>query len=242
LAAGDSGKKERVTLVPAIDATPIDATPAKRPLRISLAGQYVSIVRLKPAEHGNALWEATRGAENDALWQYLWEGPFAERAAFDASLKTMEASEDPLYVAIIDKSTGKATGRASYLRIEPKQRCIEVGAILFSPLLQRTRGATEAMYLMMRHAFDDLRNRRYEWKCDARNEASRRAALRLGFTFEGIFRQHMIVKGQNRDTAWFSLIDGEWPRAKDAFERWLAPENFGRDGRQIKSLAALRGG
>jgi len=220
----------------------IDATPAKRPLRIALAGQYVSVVRLKPAEHGTALWEATRGAENEGLWQYLWEGPFAERSAFDASLKTMEACEDPLYVAIVDKNTGKATGRASYLRIEPKHRCIEVGAILFSPLLQRTCGATEAMYLMMRHAFEDLGNRRYEWKCDARNEASRRAALRLGFTFEGIFRQHMIVKGQNRDTAWFSVIDQEWPRTKAAFERWLAAENFDGNGVQKKTLTELRGG
>jgi RimJ/RimL family protein N-acetyltransferase len=218
----------------------IDPTPAQRPLRISLQGQYVNVVRLKPAEHGSALWEATRGAANDELWRYLWEGPFAERAAFDAAFKTMEASEDPLYVAIIDKSTGKATGRASYLRMEPKHGCIEVGAILFSPLLQRTRGATEAMYLMMKHAFDDLGYRRYEWKCDARNEPSRRAALRLGFTFEGIFRQHMIIKGQNRDTAWFSLIDGEWPRAKQAFEQWLAPENFGPDGAQKKTLAELR--
>jgi len=220
----------------------VDSTPAKRPLRISLAGRYVSILRLKSAEHGEALWEATRGVEKEGLWQYLWEGPFGERGDFDVSLKAMEASEDPLYVAIVDKGTGKATGRASYLRIEPKHRCVEVGAILFSPLLQRTRGATEAMYLMMRHAFEDLGNRRYEWKCDARNEPSRRAALRLGFTFEGIFRQHMIVKGQNRDTAWFSVIDKEWPRAKEAFEKWLAPENFGGNGEQKKTLAALRGG
>ncbi len=218
----------------------IDSTPAKRPLRISLSGRYVGIVRLKSAQHGDALWEATRGDENEGLWRYLWEGPFAERGDFDVSLKAMEASEDPLYVAIVDTGTGKAIGRASYLRMEPKHRCIEVGAILFSPLLQRTRGATEAMYLMMRHAFEDLGNRRYEWKCDARNEPSRRAALRLGFTYEGIFRQHMIIKGGNRDTAWFSVIDSEWRRVKEAFERWLAPENFGADGQQKKTLAALR--
>ncbi len=219
----------------------IDSTPAKRPLRISLTGQHVSISRLKSAEHGDALWEATRGVENEALWRYLWEGPFAERGAFDASLTAMESSEDPLYVAIVDNTTRKAIGRASYLRIEPKHRCIEVGAILFSPLLQRTRGATEAMFLMMRHAFDDLGNRRYEWKCDARNEPSRRAALRLGFTFEGIFRQHMIIKGQNRDTAWFSVIDQEWPLLKEAFAKWLAPANFGANGEQKQTLGALRG-
>jgi len=214
----------------------IDSTPAKRPLRILLKGRYVTVVRLRAAEHGNALWEATRGPENDSLWLYLFEGPFADRAGFDASLKAMEASEDPLYVAIVDNATGKAVGRASYLRIEPKHRCIEVGAILFSPLLARTRGATEAMYLMMRHAFEDLGNRRYEWKCNALNEPSRRAALRLGFTFEGIFRQHMIVKGENRDTAWFSILDKEWPRAKGAFEKWLAPENFDSNGAQIQPL------
>jgi RimJ/RimL family protein N-acetyltransferase len=220
----------------------IESTPATRPLRISLAGRYVKILPLKAAQHGEALWNATHGKENDALWAYLFEGPFAERAEFDVSLKSMEASEDPLYVAIIDNATGKATGRASYLRIEPKHRCIEVGAILYSPLLQRTRGATEAMYLMMRHAFEVLGNRRYEWKCNALNEPSRRAALRLGFTFEGIFRQHMIVKGQNRDTAWYSILDTEWPRAKEAFEKWLAPENFTADGRQRQPLAALRRG
>jgi RimJ/RimL family protein N-acetyltransferase len=201
-----------------------------------LKGRYVTVVRLKAAEHGDALWEAVRGPENDSLWLYLFEGPFADRSAFGASLKAMEASEDPLYVAIIDNATGKAVGRASYLRIEPKHRCIEVGAILFSPLLARTRGATEDMYLMMRHAFEDLGNRRYEWKCNALNEPSRRAALRLGFTFEGIFRQHMIVKGENRDTAWFAILDKEWPRAKGAFEKWLAPETFDSNGAQIRPL------
>jgi RimJ/RimL family protein N-acetyltransferase len=218
----------------------IEITPGKRPLRILLTGRYVTIQPLKLAEHGDALWEASSGEENNALWDYLFEGPFGKRGAFDVSLKAMESSEDPLYVAVVDNVTRKATGRASYLRIEPKHRCIEVGSILFSPLLQRTRGATEAMYLMMQHAFDDLGNRRYEWKCDALNEPSRRAALRLGFTFEGIFRQHMIVKGRNRDTAWFSLIDKEWPRAKEGFEKWLSPENFGADGKQKQTLAALR--
>jgi len=218
----------------------IDTTPAKKPARIALPGQYVSLAPLRASEHGNALWEATRGEDNDALWLYLFEGPFAKRADFDVSMKTMEASEDPLYFAIIDNHTGKATGRASYLRIEPKHRCIEVGAILYSPLLQRTRGATEAMYLMMRHAFEQLGNRRYEWKCNAQNEPSRKAALRLGFTFEGIFRQHMIVKGENRDTAWFAILDREWPQVKEAFEKWLAAENFTADGAQKQPLTAFR--
>lgn len=219
----------------------IDATPAPRPNRITMPGRYVTLAPLKAAEHSDALWEATKGKENDALWLYLFEGPFAERSDFEASMKTMEASEDPLYFAMLDNATGKAVGRASYLRIEPKHRCIEVGAILFSPLLQRTRGATEAMYLMMRYAFEELGNRRYEWKCNALNEPSRRAAVRLGFTFEGVFRQHMIMKGQNRDTAWYSILDQEWPKAKAGFESWLAPANFSADGAQKQSLAALRG-
>ena len=219
----------------------IDTTPAKLTERIIMPGRYVTLLPLSAAAHGDALWEATRGKENDALWLYLFEGPFPERSAFDASMKTMEASQDPFYFAIIDNTTGKAVGRASYLRMEPKHRVIEVGAILYSPLLQRTPGATEAMYLMMRYAFEGLGNRRYEWKCNALNQPSRRAALRLGFTFEGIFRQHMIMKGQNRDTAWFSVLDKEWPLVKKAFEEWLTPENFTADGAQRKPLAALRG-
>jgi RimJ/RimL family protein N-acetyltransferase len=147
-------------------------------------------------------------------------------------------SEDPLYFSVVDNSSQLAVGRASYLRIEPKHRCIEVGSILYSPALQRTRGATEAMYLMARYAFDDLGYRRYEWKCNALNEPSRRAALRLGFTFEGIFRQHMIAKGRNRDTAWFSMLDSEWPRRKQAFENWLDPANFSADGIQKQPLSA----
>jgi RimJ/RimL family protein N-acetyltransferase len=218
----------------------MDVTPAKLPERITIAGRYVTLVPLNAGAHGDALWEATRGEENDALWLYLFEGPFRERSGFDASLKSMEASQDPLYYAIIDSSTGKATGRASFLRIEPKHRVIEVGAILYTPLLQRTRGATEAMYLMMRYAFETLGNRRYEWKCNALNEPSRRAALRLGFTFEGVFRQHMIVKGENRDTAWFSILDKEWPGVKEAFEKWLAPENFTAEGVQKRSLGDNR--
>jgi RimJ/RimL family protein N-acetyltransferase len=144
-----------------------------------------------------------------------------------------------LYFAIIGQSTQRAAGRTSYLRIDTKHRVIEVGGLLYAPALQRTRGATEAMYLMARHAFEDLGYRRYEWKCNALNEASRRAALRLGFTFEGIFRQHQIVKSRNRDTAWFSMLDSEWPRCKEALERWLDPENFLPSGKQKRRLGDL---
>jgi RimJ/RimL family protein N-acetyltransferase len=213
------------------------STPAPRPSRTTLTGQSVDVVPLDPSGHGDALWDGSKG--HDALYAYLFEGPFTDRAAFDASLQTMAASQDPLFYAIIDRASGLAVGRAALMRIEPAHRVIEVGSILFTPSLQRTRGATEAMYLMARYVFDDLGYRRYEWKCNALNEPSRSAALRLGFTFEGIFRQHMIIKGRNRDTTWYSMIDTEWPARKARFEAWLAPENFDASGRQRKALSQV---
>jgi RimJ/RimL family protein N-acetyltransferase len=151
----------------------------------------------------------------------------------------MAASEDPLFYAIVDRASGRAVGRAALMRIEPLHRVIEVGSILFTPPLQRTRGATEAMYLMARYVFDELGYRRYEWKCNALNEPSRAAALRLGFTYEGLFRQHMIIKGRNRDTAWYSMIDTEWQARRARFETWLAPENFDASGRQRTALSTI---
>jgi len=195
---------------------------------------------LDPAAHGDDLWEGTRGTENDALWQYLFDGPYPDRASFDAQMASNAASEDPLFFAILDRHSQRPLGWAAYMRIEPRHRVIEIGSILFTRVLQRSAGATEAMYLMARHVFEDLGYRRYEWKCNARNEPSRRAALRLGFNFEGIFRQHMIVKGRNRDTAWYSMLDREWPSRKAAFEHWLAPENFDENGAQKVPLARLR--
>jgi RimJ/RimL family protein N-acetyltransferase len=221
----------------------VDVTPAKPPPRVVLDGRVVSVVPLDAVAHAETLYEGSRGAQNEGLWRYLFEGPFATRAAFDAHLRERASSEDPLFFAIIEKSSGdalgSAVGYASYMRIEPAHRVIEVGSILFTPRLQRTVGATEAMYLMARHVFEDLGYRRYEWKRNALNAPSRRAALRLGFTFEGIFRQHMIIKGRNRDTAWFSMLDSEWPKRKAVFERWLDPSNFDANGRQKVSLSAL---
>ncbi|HEY2015449.1 MAG TPA: GNAT family protein [Bryobacteraceae bacterium] len=205
-----------------------------------MEGRYITLVPLDAAAHGSDLWEGTQGAENNGLWQYLFDGPFEDRPAFDAFLEKKAASEDPLFFAIIGRRSQRALGYASYLRIEPVHRVIEVGNILFTPALQRTAGATEAMFLMARYAFEDLGNRRYEWKCNSLNEPSRRAALRLGFTFEGIFRQHMIAKGRNRDTAWYSMLDSEWPACRSAFEKWLHPWNFTEDGTQKFSLASLR--
>lgn len=212
--------------------------PAQRPERSAIEGD---LVRLEPADverHGRDLFAAQAGAPE--IWTYLPDGPFAGESAFREWLGRSAAGDDPLFFAIVDRASGRALGMASYLRITPAHGVIEVGYIWFSPALQRTRQATEAMYLMARHVFDDLGYRRYEWKCNALNEPSRRAAVRLGFTFEGVFRQHMVVKDRNRDTAWYSMLDSEWPAAKAAFEAWLRPENFDASGRQLRSLADLR--
>jgi RimJ/RimL family protein N-acetyltransferase len=204
-----------------------------------LQGRFVTVAPLDPIVHADALYEATRGEAGDRLWDYLFDGPFPDSQAFRAYLQRLAASEDPLFFAILNRTSGSAVGHAAYMRIEPAHRVIEVGSILYTPQLQQTAGATEAMYLMARHVFEELGYRRYEWKCNALNAPSRRAALRLGFTFEGIFRQHMVVKGRNRDTAWFSMLDSEWPVRKANFERWLDPSNFGGDGRQKLSLSGL---
>lgn len=215
----------------------VPAFRAKRPGRVELNGRLVSLVPIEPAPHGAALWEGTRA--DDDLWTYMAHGPFAEQCAFEAHLNWMAASEDPFFYAIVDRAEGMAVGYASYLRIELIHRVIEVGHIVFTPKLQRTPAATEAMYLMARNAFEDLGYRRYEWKCDSRNQPSRRAALRLGFQYEGIFRQHMIIKGRNRDTAWYSIVDTEWTSRKEALEAWLKPENFDERGSQKVSLSSL---
>jgi RimJ/RimL family protein N-acetyltransferase len=218
---------------------PVDPTPARVPCRTTIHGAHVTLAPLDPQAHGNALREATVGPSNDGLWLYLFDGPFADRGAFDAHLHKKAASDDPLFFAILDRRSARALGYASYMRIEPAHRVIEVGSILYTPALQRTAAATEAMYLMARHVFEELGYRRYEWKCNALNEPSRRAAIRLGFQFEGIFRQHMIVKGRNRDTAWYSMLDSEWPARRAAFERWLSPANFDESGAQKCCLTAL---
>jgi len=173
------------------------------------------------------------------LWTYMFDGPFRDRPSFDRALEWKATSHDPLFFAIVDRSSRRATGQAAFMRIEPTHRVIEVGSILYTRPLQRTRGATEAMYLMARYVFEELQYRRYEWKCNSLNAASRTAALRLGFTFEGVFRQHMIVKGRSRDTAWYSILDSEWPARKAAFERWLSPDNFDAHGRQKTALSGL---
>ena len=220
----------------------ISADPASRPVHCRLDGRFVSLTGLDVAQHGDSLFDGMQGPEGDALWRFLFDGPYTDRAVFDDALRAKSGSNDPLFLAIVDRPSGLAVGYAAYMRIEPSHRVIEVGSVLFTPRLQRTPGATEAMYLMARHAFETLGYRRYEWKCNALNEPSRRAALRLGFSYEGLFRQHMIVKGRSRDTAWYSMIDTEWPRCRAAFEAWLSPDNFDADGRQRRRLADIRRG
>ncbi len=219
----------------------VDSRPALRPSRAALPGAYVRLVPLDPARHAADLYAPTHGPGHEELWRGLWDSPFASEADFRRSLERKAAADDPLYLAIEDPAAGRALGYAAYMRIEPAHRCIEVGGILFSPALQRTRAATEAMYLMARHVFEDLGYRRYEWKCNSLNRPSIRAALRLGFAYEGVFRQHMIIKGRNRDTAWFAMRDVDWPDRKAAFERWLAPENFDESGRQKTTLEPSAG-
>ncbi len=214
--------------------------PAERPQHVTLRGRIVSVVPLDAEAHADALYEASHGADRETLWRYMSEGPYPDIVAFKNTLRQKAASNDPLFFTIIDNASCKAVGFSAYLRIEPVHRTIEVGNILYAPVFQQTAGATEAMYLMACYVFEDLRYRRYEWKCNALNERSRRAALRLGFTFEGLFRQHMIVKGRNRDTAWFSMLDSEWPARKAAFERWLSPANFDKTGRQLEALSVCR--
>ena len=194
---------------------------------------------LDPSRHGQALYQAFCHSQDDRDWTYLPYGPFPSLHGFLDWLQTWALGEDPLFHAILDPASGETVGMASYLRIAPELGSIEVGHIHFSPLMQRTPLATEAMYLMMARVFDQLGYRRYEWKCDALNERSRQAALRLGFSFEGIFRQMMVTKGRNRDSAWFSIIDKEWPKIKRAHRQWLSPGNFGQDGRQLVSLRSL---
>jgi RimJ/RimL family protein N-acetyltransferase len=219
-------------------------TPAEWPDRAPLNGTTVRLEPLDPERHGRSLFTASHEGDGtgDSLFRHLPYGPFAGFAEFGAWLDERAASTDPLFFAIVNVADGLPQGMASYLRMVPEHGVIEIGHIWFSPALQRTRMATEAIYLMSRHAFDDLGYRRLEWKCDALNDASRRAAARFGFNFEGVFRQHLVVKGRNRDSAWFSILDGEWPRIRAAFEAWLAPENFDATGMQVRSLAAIRAG
>jgi len=218
---------------------PVDWSPAAAPPRQPIEGRFCRIEPLDTDRHAAELHAANLLDESGAMWTYMPYGPFASLDEYQAWCRQIAASDDPLFYAIIDSASNRAVGVASYLRIEPMLGAIEVGHIAYSPLLQRTAAATEAMYLLMRRAFADLGYRRYEWKCDALNQPSRRAADRLGFTFEGTFRQAIIYKGRNRDTAWYSITDAEWPDLKARYEAWLTPSNFDEKGVQRQSLGGL---
>jgi RimJ/RimL family protein N-acetyltransferase len=214
----------------------VDATPAQLPGPVVLQGRFGRLEKLA-AHHGGDLWDA--GAGEDRIWTYVTSsGPFADAAAFRQWVASRVPVADPYFYAIVD-SGGRAVGLITLMAIRPEMRVVEVGHVVYSPVLQRTPLATEAQYLLARYAFETLGYRRYEWKCHTLNVASRAAALRYGFTYEGTFRQHVIAKGRNRDSAWFSMLDSEWPVRKAAFERWLAPENFDAEGKQRVSLREL---
>ena len=212
------------------------APPAPRELR----GEHVLLRPLEPDADVGALFAESHPPLGDpGTWTYMGYGPFADEAEYRAQLLAFAASRDPLFYAIVPGGAGHPAGVASYLRIVPEHGVIEIGHIWLGASLRRTTAATEAIYLLARHAFEDLGYRRLEWKCDALNAASRRAALRFGFVFEGVFAQHMVVKGRNRDTAWFAITDGDWPAVGDAFKSWLDAANRDADGLQRRGLAAF---
>jgi RimJ/RimL family protein N-acetyltransferase len=213
-------------------------TPPPRPTREPMEGRFARLEALDPDRHAEALHAANALEPSGRLWTYLPYGPFESLDAYRGWTREACAYPDTLFFAIVERASGRPAGVASYLRIDPANGSIEVGHLSFSPLLRRTPAATEAMYLMMARAFD-LGYRRYEWKCDALNAASRAAAERLGLAFEGVFRQATVYKARNRDTAWFATVDREWPALRAAFETWLAPENFDAEGRQRLALSSL---
>ena len=218
----------------------VDRPPAQPPRPTVLRGRHVLLRPLRPTEDAEALYaDSHPPAAPDGLWTYLFTGPYGDVAALQGDLEEMARSEDRLFFTLARLQDERPAGIASYLRITPDHAVIEIGNILFGVSLQRTTAATEAIYLMAAHAFDELGYRRLEWKCNALNAPSRRAADRLGFRFEGVFRHHMIVKGRNRDTAWYAITDEEWPAVKAGLQAWLAEANFDAQGRQRVSLAAL---
>lgn len=225
----------------ALSGEPVaETSPAPRPGRNEHTGRFARLEPLDPARHADELWALAGDPAADATWDYLGYGPWQGREQYVAALTSWAASDDPLFFAIRDLRAGRATGVGTLMRITPEARCIEIGHLWFAPAMQRTPVATEAIFLMLRHAFDELGYRRVEWKCNALNAPSRRAAERLGFTFEGVFRQHMVVKGKNRDTAWFAIIDRQWPLVHAALAAWLDPGNFDGEGRQIRRLGDIR--
>jgi RimJ/RimL family protein N-acetyltransferase len=220
----------------------LDWTAAKPPARAPLRGSYVLLRPVDAATDAESLYAVSHPPDGDpAIWTYLPDGPYESPDHLRQTLTWAETSADRLYFTLVRLSDERPLGWASYLRITPEFGVIEIGHIWFGVPLQRTTAATEAIYLLARHAFDDLGYRRLEWKCNALNAASRRAAERFGFTFEGVFRKHQIVKGRNRDTAWYAITGDDWPTIRAGFQSWLSPENFDGEGRQVRTLGELIG-
>lgn len=218
---------------PIVDPLPPGTRPDMRPLH----GLWVMLEPVSAERHARDLYASFKDSDPDGnVWTYLGYGPWQSFEQFEGWVREREASRDPWFYAFVRRDTGKAVGMGSFMRCDAPNGVIEIGHIWMSPGLQQTREATEVIFLMIRHCFDDLGVRRLEWKCDALNAPSRKAAERFGFHFEGIFRQHLIVKGRNRDTAWFAMLDKDWPRIRAGFERWLRPENFDEKGRQKAKL------
>jgi RimJ/RimL family protein N-acetyltransferase len=216
---------------------PVSFRPSAPPARAAQRGRYVLIRPLEPDADADALYSASHPADGDrSIWTYLPDGPYENLNAMHEALVAQAASDDPLFFTLAPLPSERPSGIASYLRITPQFGVIEIGHIWFGTTMQRTIAATESIYLLARRAFDELGYRRLEWKCNALNAASRRAAERFGFSFEGVFRNHMVVKGRNRDSAWYAIIDGDWPRIRAGFEQWLEPENFDSSGRQRRRL------
>jgi len=215
-------------------------SPRERPGPDVLQGRYTKLERLDWDTHGDGLYDAVCGSSNDGLWTYMPIGPFADREIFQQIFEFVRGQFGWETSVIKGASSGEILGMASYMRIRPEHGSAEVGCVTFGPKLKRTRYATEAMYLMAAHLFEELGYRRYEWKCDNANDASRKAAERFGFQFEGVFRNDMVMKGRNRDTAWFAMTDEDWPVLKAAYETWLAPENFDPSDQQVKRLEDCR--
>jgi RimJ/RimL family protein N-acetyltransferase len=214
--------------------------PRPRPERVVLEGRYVRLEPIEATAHGEGLFTASAVPDAEGKFAFLAEDPPTTRENFLAWVERAARSADPVFFAVVDKTSGEVAGRQSLMRIDAANGTIEIGNIYWGPLISRRPGATEAQFLFMKYVFDELGYRRYEWKCNNLNEPSKRAARRFGFQPEGLFRQHLVVKGKNRDTAWFSIIDKEWPALRDAYEGWLDASNFDADGRQIRRLEAFR--
>ena len=214
--------------------------PRPRPERMTMEGHHVVLEPLSAARHGDGLFAASTVPDAGERFRWLFEYPPESRAAFQPWLEKVEASPDPLFFTVIDKASGEIAGRQTIMRMDPANGVAEIGNIYWGPRIARRPAATEAHFLFARYIFDDLGYRRWEWKCNNRNEPSKRAAERFGFSFEGVFRQHLVVKGENRDTAWYSIIDKEWPDLRKAYEAWLDPANFDAEGKQKSRLEDLR--